>query len=301
MSDTYLYFYLYISAVVALVLVAASCIYRKRSAGERWILQLTSAVVAVSVTWYCILVFFFNASREKDRFVLAYQQVSDDPFGWIWSSMLLSWALTAAYAVPVFATINWWELLIFLALGEMMAISGAFPLLFIFAGRPDRNKNGASPLSLIFVLIGHVAIWAGRRTVDLAFESASFTVALAILHLAILLPAFLPRMGSLPPKLFLIILASLSALQHLCALLDAWNASPSSAAFLGSVPVGLGRNLCQFSIGCDGVFAHFQSQLFLGHSLLQVIVDTGLGAVFSPGSIFAWRLAALAEGGGKNM
>jgi len=281
---------------------------------KRAFLFIGSAVGAVAITWYCIISFTMSTTAENP-FTEAYVQVSSDPFGWYWSQMLLSWTVTAACISPTTTgtdSLKPWQLLAFLILGELIAISGAFPLFFIYAsgmvnilGDKKMKKSqvvlslkelffdvhlGDGTMTLVaLAAVGQLCVFITRVAVIFG-ETTIFEFALACLHLVVLAPAifqgkFISQKGR---GRFLGYLALMSTLQHWISILMALSYS-GSIYFPIQLLGGLFVNRCQLSIGVDGILAHFQGQVFHSKSVQSAISDTMLAVVFSPGSMFAVR------------
>ena len=155
---------------------------------------------------------------------------------------------------------------------------------------------------------GQVLVFLNRYFYDRAFDGSNvFEIALGLLHLIILCPVVMAGQGlesasCLPGrKRALQAMAVMSALQHWIALAHAFVAADSWLTFPKQLAFGLFINRCQFSIGCDGIFAHFQSHLFHGTSdwWLDSVIDTCYALLFSPAAMYAIRSIPIIPKGAK--
>ena len=299
-----------------------------------------SGFIAFLITWYCIISWMFlddgggRATEDQNVLVLAYWEVVHNPFGWFWSQMLLSWAVTAACIAPTCKGSKLLTpslLLAFLVFGELVAISGTFPLMFVFfrgciqsdpvlnKDHPNNTDSRANNKTcrakdrnwvlVVIALVGQILVFLNRYTYDRAFDGSNvFEISLLLLHGIILVPVAMAGRGLESKSCLkgrqtaLRLLAALAAVQHLIALTGAFLAADSWRTFPKQLMLGLVINRCQFSIGCDGIFAHFQSHVFHGiDNFHDSFVDTCYAMLFSPAAMYAIRSIPIIPKGAKNV
>lgn len=287
------HFYLYSALAIFFAIVAVRRNWSKIQAEwSRRGISLVLAIVAIAVKLSCGVAHFLSAAAGQDALLLAYLKVSEDDSGWVWSSMLLGWAVTVAYAAPSLAPdVSGFDFFIIFAMGETVTFSAALSLIFLSARRPPcLDGKPVSFNSAMLLLAGHTA------TLGIRFASETqenFTVTLAMLHVVILMPAIAFRDGRIPLWIFLGAAALLSMCQHFCALGMAFIAAPSVWVIPSLLLRAPGKNFCELAVGVDAAFAHFQGQFFFGHDWWQILDDTFLALLVSPGAVFAWRLLRL--------
>lgn len=269
---------------------------------------------ALAVTWTFIGLFFvygpekFEPLASENLFIRAYEDVSKDSAGWIWSSLLLT------LVVPLTASINAYahleevnsdakktrklDVLALVLVGFLGAISAMMMFLldhdaFKLRGKKLQMKRGVDGVTLLCSALA----FASTALLPLTVFSQwlVFTSALFLLHGVLIVPLLVNSTGGQTNwSTFFKACAAVSCLIHLANL--AWAITHSSAS-LGDIFSAPINNHCQTSISIDAVVAAVASLIWYARQYQYSTVETislGLGSLFvSPGAVFSYGMARL--------
>lgn len=316
---------------VILRLYPWAAVWAKRPLG----LPLAAAysLAALAATWRLILIFFVQHTRQyathadpPNLFVDAYRLVCDDPAGWVWSCMLLSWVCVACLHVEIEGRRRRLPpalLLCFMMAAFLGAVSLAFPLLLLLLATPVSPPVHGGGIFLHNTFLWPMCLFLALASTALlpltvSGPKGAFISALVILHLILILPFaynLVPSSVSVQQqasssfvrRLYLT-LACVCLPLHLGSLVVAFQHSqqgffspsiPSAvtkaqlSAMLWHLVSATWRNTCQASISIDAVLASLSGACYMlnrgGSKALIYVVASPL---VSPGAALALFAAA---------
>eukprot|EP01138_Halocafeteria_seosinensis_P012969 gb/GECG01013247.1/.p1 GENE.gb/GECG01013247.1/~~gb/GECG01013247.1/.p1 ORF type:complete len:306 (+),score=9.10 gb/GECG01013247.1/:1-918(+) len=263
--------------------------------------------LALAVTWTFIFRFFIygpeveNPLASQNLFIRAYEDVSNTPEGWFWSSILLMEVVPLIAVVGSFSEAlrkNRLDVLALVVVGFMGAISAMMMFLldhelYQRPTKPNRKQH----VSWVTLLCSVAAFFSAIALPFTVFQNGSiFIVALSALHIVLVIPVLLNDAG---PRTPISAQGFLNGCAVLCCLVYWFNLSWIfyHGGTWWTTLMAPFRNNCQVSISTDALVTAVAILWWSWRQQKSVkqaenISVVWKSVVFSPGALFSYMQAS---------